>query len=147
MFETRLRPFLPSDVHYVLKTFLRDMHYSKSKLTPDKLFYEDMQNVFMSLTHRANAFIACDPMDPNFIHGFVVGKTFPHIKACVVHYAFVRREFRRLGIGKQLLQGLGFEEGEHEVIATHTSPLLEKFKRTDLVYNRRVLYDVAKVST
>ena len=143
MFETRLRAFIPSDVNYVLKTFLRDMHYSKSRLTPDKVFYEDLQNVFMSLTHRADAWIACDPNDPNFIHGFVVGRTFPDINACVVHYAFVRREFRRLGIGKELLKGLGFIEGKHEVVATHTSPILEKFKRNDLIYNRRVLYDVA----
>lgn len=52
--------------------------------------------------HRFGAIMACAPNDPDYVIGFAVRD----LPANVLHMIHVRRELRRMGIGRLLLAGL-----------------------------------------
>ncbi len=45
--------------------------------------------------------IACDPSDPEFIYGYLVVRPLDDVK--IIHYAYVKKPFRKFGILKKLL--------------------------------------------
>jgi hypothetical protein len=136
-----IRPPVPSDVEYMLKTWLRVMRKSYPRSWPDRLYYDDFQRDIVALTRKAHARVIASRRDPNFIIGFVVGNIYPENKTAVIHFAYVRSTFRRAGLLTQALLDMRYEPG-YEIVATFWGPYLDRFERKDLIYNPRLLFKV-----
>lgn len=108
-----LRPAEAGDRNYVLSSWLRS-HRSDSgqarRQGPD--YWERHHRVVEALLGRAATMVACWSDDPDVIIGW----------ACTedrtVHYVYVRKEFRRMGIARMLLEPMLREAG---VQYTHTT--------------------------
>lgn len=139
--EFKIRKPVPSDVEFLLKTWLREYRRALPRRLPDRLYYNEFQRVILALTRKSDARVVCDAKDANYICGFVVGNNYPAEKTAVVHFAYMRPPFRRLGLGTAALEDMGYQVG-HEIVATHWHPYLDRFEQKELIYNPYVLYKV-----
>lgn len=141
--EFTIRRPVPSDVEFMLKTWLREMRKSYPRAYPDRLYYNDFQGSVLALTRKADARVICTTNDPNYIVGFVVGNTYGDVDTTVLHFAYIRPPFRRLGLASAALADLGHKPGR-EIVATHWHPYLDKFdlRKLNLLYNPTVLYAI-----
>jgi hypothetical protein len=136
-----IRKPVPSDVEYMLKTWLREMRKAYPRSYPDRLYYNDFQQIIMQLVAKADARVICSASDPNYICGFVVGSCVAEADTMVVHFAYMRSPFRRAGLVTQALQDMGLVKG-YEIVATHWSPYMDRFRINELIYNPTVLYSI-----
>ena len=89
-------------------------------------FYEQQDHLIELILSRDTVFslVACSPEDPSLMLGFLVfeldsnGKKF-------IHYIFVERGFRKLGIAKLLLAKAEIDL-ERPIVVTHVTNLLKK---------------------
>lgn len=136
-----IRRPVPSDVEFMLKTWLREYRRAVPRSFPDRLYYNEFQKVILALTRKSDARVICAADDPNFIAGFVVGNVYPEAKTAVVHFAYVRPPFRRVGVTTAALKDMGYRS-DMEIVATHWHPYLDRFRLNNLIYNPHVLYKV-----
>lgn len=136
-----IRRPVPSDVEFMLKTWLREYRRAVPRSFPDRLYYNEFQKVILALTRKSDARVICAADDSNFIAGFVVGNVYPEAQTAVVHFAYVRPPFRRSGLATAALEDMGYAPGM-EIVATHWHPHLDRFRLSNLIYNPHVLYKV-----
>lgn len=141
MSEFKIRRPVPSDVEFLIKTWLREYRREVPAAMPDRLYYNEFQKVILALTRKSDARVICAVGDANYICGFVVGTSYAAEKTAVVHFAYMRPPFRRLGLVTQALEDMGYEVG-HELVASHWHPYLDRFQRKDLIFNPFILYKV-----
>lgn len=93
-----LRPMVPGDRNCVLDSWLRSHHrrWFGSHLS-DRAYSRGQRNLVEALLARCAVLVAAFDEDPDTILGWSCTST------CVVHYVWVRHEFRRRGIASQLL--------------------------------------------
>lgn len=137
----KVRKPVPSDVEFILKTWLREYRRGVSQAMPDRLYYNEFQKVILALTRKSDARVICAENDSNYICGFVVGNSYPEASTFVCHFAYMRPPFRRMGLAASALADMGYDEGD-EIVATHWHPFLDRFRRKDLIYNFLTLYKV-----
>lgn len=144
----KIRPVLPDDVEYVLKTWCREIEQTKPRFAngmaacPKRLFFDEYQEkVVVPLTRKAQARVITTVADLTYIAGFVVANPLPECNTTIVHFAYTRPPFRRLGLATAALEDIGYVKG-HEIVATHWTKYLNRFTRPDLILNEYVLYKV-----
>jgi hypothetical protein len=132
---------VPTDVEFMLKTWLREYRRAMPRAFPDRLYYNEFQKIILALTRKSNARVVCTTNDPNFIVGFLVGDVYPEYETAVVHFAYMRPPFRRYGFARQALLDMAYQDG-YEIIATHWTPYMDRFRIKQLIHNPYVLYKV-----
>jgi hypothetical protein len=144
----KVRGVLPDDVEFILKTWTREIERTKprradgSSAFPKRLFFDQYQrDVIVPLMTKAYGRVVVPVDDVSLIACFVVGNVIPEARTSVVHFAYTRPPFRRLGLAKAALEDLDHVDG-YELVATHWTRYLNRFERADLVYNDLVLYHV-----
>lgn len=152
--EFRVRRPVADDTEFLIKTWSREAYASqpwrdapegggrKVSAFPARLFYDTYQReVIVPLFAKADARVVCPAQDASLIESFVVAKVFPEHRTTVVHFAYTRNAFRRLGLVKAALEDMGWSS-DHEVVATMWSATLRKCTRQELIYNPFALYGV-----
>lgn len=167
--EFRIRKPVADDVEYILKTWLREAHVAQPQRLqeraralagnehasvewtaawPGRLFFPDYQaEVIVPCMQRNDARIICPTADVNIIESVVLGRYAPPVDpdgagCMVVHFAFTRPAFRRLGLARAALQDMGWREGQDELVASWWSKYLNRFTRRDLLLNPLTLWKV-----
>ena len=95
------------DAAFVFSYWLRD-YFERSRFAKGI-----SKGLFMQLHHllleriiaRSTIWIACDPEMPAIAYGFICSE------ADTLHYLYVKRRFRRMGIGGLLLTAAGMSAG------------------------------------
>lgn len=100
--EVLFRPAEPGDLHYILKTWIRDFKRSPfaGPYTSKRLIVA-LKATIADILARGTVTVACSARRPQVIFGFVVYETnwpFP-----LVHYVYVKGLFRSMNIGGTLL--------------------------------------------
>lgn len=143
---TKFRKVLPreDEIGYILKTWGREEFKNQPRTYPGRLFYANFGAIMSELARRSECVVACNPEDINQIQGFAIGKPMPEQGVFVAHFVYVRPEFRRLGLAKDMLAHLGYDISTHELVMTHRSKLVDLFDRKGraIVYNPHVCYGV-----
>lgn len=113
-----IRHALPDDKDYVEATWLR--HYWEEGIglssVDREVFYRCQRKIIQRLMAKHTTIVAYDPADPRVIVGFITGDDYP--SATIVHYAYVRFKLRRFGVGKAMLEHLGWLPGK-PIMGTH----------------------------
>ena len=142
----KYRKVLPmaDEIGYIMKTWGREERKNHSALYPDRLFYANFGAIMTALAQRSDCVVACNPDSINDIIGFAVGKCAPEMGVMLMHFAYVRAEFRRLGVCKEMCARLGYDSSKHELVMTHTSKTIEKINRKGrpIIYNPHSLYRI-----
>lgn len=136
---------LADEIGYIMKTWGREERKNQPRMYPDRLFYSNFGAIMSGLAKRSDCIVACNPDDINQIIGFAVGKCVPELDIMMMHFAYVRPEFRRLGIGKEMCVRLGYDASRHEMVMTHTSRDVERIDRKGrpIIYNPHSIYRLA----
>jgi GNAT superfamily N-acetyltransferase len=96
-----IRDYKESDKAFVLATFLRGLYYGDSwfSLMPKDVFMKNYKPIIEALVARNFVKVACLIEDPDVIIGYsILSQDFQ-----VIHWVFVKKAFRGMGIGKRLI--------------------------------------------
>lgn len=95
------------DAAFVFSYWLRD-YYEHSAFAKgiDKTLFMHLHHLLLErIIARSVIHIVCDVEDPSVCYGFICAE------GPVLHYIFVKRRFRRLGLARRLLREAGLEAG------------------------------------
>lgn len=96
------------DAAFVFAFWLQD-YFERSKFAKGiskTLFMRFHHLVLERVIARGVVYIACDPEAPSVAYGFACGEVAAGLPS-TLHYVYVKRRFRRLGVGNALAQQLG----------------------------------------
>jgi hypothetical protein len=132
MNEAVIREVTNDDLPFVYSTWLRSYRYNSQfarKLT-NKVYYEWHHKAIERILARgATCSIICDEHDRNVVFGYLVWELAgPH---AIIHFAYVKKAFRNLGLMNQLLQASG---KTFNMFSHYTEFCDEYAKRHELVY-------------
>lgn len=145
----KIREPLPDDIEFILKTWSREIEKTKprfadgSSCCPKRIFFNQYQKrVIVPLMSKCTARVIVPTSDPSYICGFVVGRYMP-ATAMVIHFAYVRPPFRRMGLCSESLRDMGWVS--EEIVATHWTRYLNRFQIPGLILNEYLIYGVSDV--
>lgn len=143
--HTKIRKILPNkdEIGFIMKTWGREEYKNQPQAFPERLFYPEFGKIIVKLAQRAECMVACNPEDINQIQGFAIGKPEPTLGVFVLHFVYVRPEFRRLGLCREMCSALGYVP-EQELVASHWSKDASKIDRKGrpIIYNKFIAYGV-----
>jgi hypothetical protein len=96
-----IRDYKEADKPFVLATFLRGLYYGDSwfSLIPKEVFMRNYKPIIEAILAKNYVKVACLIEDPDVIIGYsILSKDFK-----VIHWVFVKKSFRTMGIGKNLI--------------------------------------------
>lgn len=115
-----IRPAVPDDVAFIADTWLEGYRHGSpwaNRLT-NQVFYSHHHPVVHALLARASVLAAVDSEDPQVIRGYVVWE--PETpEGPALHWIYVSKAWRRLGIAARLLAATGLPPDLAGVNVTH----------------------------
>lgn len=118
-----LRYATAADEPFIIDSWMR-CNKSHSPLVQhvDSRAYETHHRPLVrQLVERSQTFVAYATAVPDELVGFICGDRSADT-GLVVHFVYVKRAYRRVGVARELLRGLGYERGE-VITATHITYL------------------------
>jgi len=136
----RIREAIQPDIPFVYSSWLHQhCHSAFAAGVPKAIFFSNHRRIIDELITKADLYVACDASDLSVMYGFICGEEH---EWPLVHYAYVKKKFRGFGIGKMLLEQLGWEP-EKEVVTSHffaAKPLRIGGKK--VLYNPYILHNI-----
>ncbi len=136
-FPVRVRPLEAGDRAFVLNSWLKSNRDGfMVRRIPNTVYYDRHHSLVGHLLATANTLVICDPDSPSVVYGYVcfditAGNEF------VLHYAYTKQSFRRMGLMRALLKDLDETEKPSRYVATHnTSHVSEEW-----IQKRGIDYD------
>lgn len=106
----RIRAYQPSDEKIVFATWLNSFEPFRDRRVPRDTYYAEHHNFINRRLAAAVAsghfLVACSKDDPETVFGWVCGGVDEHGK--FIDYVYVKSLFRRMGIGRALLNAFGY---------------------------------------
>lgn len=97
-----IRGFKPDDYNFIIATWLRGLYYGDSwfSLIPKQVFMTRYHHIIEALlgSNKVIVKVACLKEDPEVILGYSVLS----VDLTAVHWVFVKKAWRTIGIAKQL---------------------------------------------
>ena len=137
----RLRPATQEDVPFIFNSWLRSYKYSRwTKNITSQIYYSEHHKLIEKLLKNFSTIIACNDNDPSQIYGFISAGYVEGIFC--MHYIYVKRTFRNLGIARTLLNSF-----EHDAttagVFTHDTRASEKLAaKYNMVYHPYLLFNL-----
>lgn len=127
MSEVNIRPIEEDDYAFVYSTWLRSYRFNSvftRKLT-NKVYYEWHHKAIERIFGRGGfCIIACDTSDKNVVFGYIVGERTS--SGDIIHFIYVKKAFRKLGIMAKLLDSVGFKGG----LFTHYTEFCDEYLKS-----------------
>lgn len=104
-----IRPAELDDLPFIIDSWVASREITPWALHVDKSTFRREEKLRIKYQFGKSTFVAkvaCLEDDPNAILGWCALETQP----VVIHYCYVKRDFRRFGVARQLLQGIGQAE-------------------------------------
>lgn len=126
--DVLIRPATLEDRSFIIDSWLRSYRNSEfGRRIPDDVWYAAWGHggfVEAAVSVPGSVLVACLPSDPSFVYGFrACGYGYqPDPAMGVLHYVYVKKDFRRAGIARQLLAG-----GVYPCGVTHETPAWKAF--------------------
>jgi hypothetical protein len=96
----RTRPADPSDINFILNSFLRSLRsYPALKHVPNELYYYEQTRVVEKLLKESITLILCNPEIPDQIYGYIIAN--PNEET---HFVYVKYTYRKFGFARKLLE-------------------------------------------
>jgi GNAT superfamily N-acetyltransferase len=109
------------DRPYILSTWLNAFALSRTARMIDRpLYFVEQKKVIERLLTRSRVRVAVNPEDLNHIFGYIVGEPPFESGIALVHYCYVKSDYRELGIGRRLIRSI--TEGARRALFTHLPP-------------------------
>ena len=138
-----IRSAMPEDLNFIFNSWLVSYRNGKPTHNIDNPFYYAGQHKLMErIIRQSKILLAVDAENTEDIYGYLIWEEIDGV--FVMHYAYVKQTFRRLGLIHKLLKEAG-RNSELTGIYTHDSKCA-KFvgQRLNLYYNPYVLFECLK---
>ena len=104
--KLRIRIAKPGDMVFVIDAWKRSYEGAAAVKGADREHYRiEMTRAINRLCDRAEVRVASDPLDEDTLVGFAAF-TRSASGAAELHYVYVKRDFRQMGIARDLLEGV-----------------------------------------
>lgn len=119
MTNIHTRPPVPADEAFVFATWLKSVYYGNSwfKGIEKNHFMTAYRRVIGSLLLQSTTEVACLSDDPDVVVGYIV------YSSDTLHYVYVKKAWRQLGVARKLANGKQFKRCTH---LTETGVKLKK---------------------
>jgi hypothetical protein len=107
--EIHFRALEPKDVNFLLNSWLKSFRPS-CPLVSDEVYFREQKRLVLRLLEDTNVLLACDPVDPGVIWGYLVGASDGQGFG-VVHWVYTKHALRKFGIARALLAQAGILAG------------------------------------
>lgn len=90
---------------FILATFGRSVFFGKEELERSRYqeFREDFDRYLDVILKEGTIYIACEDQTPDFVLGYSI------IEDHIIHFVFVKRDYRKNGIGTLLIKNRAIE--------------------------------------
>lgn len=106
--EVTVRMAVKEDLPFIYSTWLKSYRYGSqfAKKLTNKVYYEWHHKLIERLFARgANCFVVVDSSDISVLYGYVV------IEGPVMHFSYIKKPFRNLGLFNKLIETSGIKSG------------------------------------
>jgi len=114
-----LRDMLPADRNFILKSILQHYRHGSPhvKQIPDAIYFDNHHYLIGKVMRFPNNVVRIAALkdDPEIVFGFIWANFDPE----TVHYIYVKRAFRRMGLGRLLFRSV-FDENVDVYYTHHT---------------------------
>ncbi len=137
-----IRDAMDSDIAFIYRSWI-DSYHANSSIgdCPKSLFNREYKEVIdYILTFPTNGTkVACKPDEPDVIFGYVVYEKAKLVGPYLVHYVYVKENFRKFGIARDLITSLAMDP---RFIVTHRTDVAKKIltKYPQILYNPFILF-------
>ena len=138
---TKMRLATEDDIGFIFNSWLKSYRNSYfAKPISNTVYFAEHHKVIEKLAKTSQILIACNKEDEAQIYGYVCAEKVDGI--FVIHYAYVKQPFRRLGIAKLLLSSFDHDFSQAAVY-THNTNIGEKLSmKYNLVYHPYLIINV-----
>ena len=110
--EITIRPAVAADSAFILREWLRTYSESEFAKRIDRATFFRHHHIYATDLLARGAIVAALPNDHDVLCGYLVGA------GEVLHYVFVKGQFRRWGIGAEMVEHV---YGKRQISYTHTT--------------------------
>lgn len=115
----KIRNATQVDVNFIFSTWQKAYRYSvKTAGIESEIYFNQQHTLIEGLMKTAYILVACSTADPTQIYGYLCYEKIED--APVVHFAYVKKSYRNLGIGKLLLSHSKIDPKAPFFITHHT---------------------------
>ena len=139
----RIRNISAEDLNFVFNSWLKSYRASAfSRSVTNTIYFDNHHKLIEKYVLAGNHYIACDQNDPSQIFGYVVAERVDGI--LVIHYLYVKQSFRNMGIGKLLLEQVGFDVKTASIF-THMSEQANRLAaKYNFIYHPYLAFNVSE---
>lgn len=103
--QVQIRAATEKDLGFIFNSWLKSYKSSAySKFITNPVYYDMHHKVVESILKRSKVFVAVDPKDTDRIFGYICTEI--SADTHIVHYAYVKETFRKMGIFRLLIEEL-----------------------------------------
>lgn len=115
----KIRALEESDKPFILNSWLKSNRDSLLvKGVSNTIYFEKHHAVVMNLLDVSTTVILCDPDSPKIVYAYLVFEVRKGNRL-ILHYAYTKRSFRRMGLMRSLIQEVLDAEKPEIVFASH----------------------------
>jgi GNAT superfamily N-acetyltransferase len=134
-----IREAIQDDLPLIYNSWLKQYRESPFSVgVVNSVYYSQHRKIIDCLIERSVLRVACDAASPTKIYGWVCGEIYDPL---VLHFIYVKKKYRKRGIGGMLLNEFGWKEVPH-IITTHFMKYKRKKSKEEnnIIYNPYLLY-------
>jgi len=117
--DVATRRLVPDDMNFILNSWKKSFRGSRGEWKNRQYFAEANRRIMRIMNRLPKIRIACDPLDPKHIFGWIVAEP------PVLHYIYVKNVFRRAGVAQTLLATVDLSTAA-KIHCTHWTSYAEK---------------------
>jgi hypothetical protein len=124
-----------ADVPFVFSSWLKSQrHQGDRRLMTNRVYFDNEKKRIERILEKARTVIAHNPEDENHIYAYAVIQFIG--EAMIIHFAYTKGTYQRLGILKTMLQTINERMGKEQVAITHITPEVASLRdRYNLIFN------------
>jgi len=145
MIPYKLRAPKEADINFIFNSWLksyRNSDFAKSQC--NAVYFENHKQIVTTLINKSLIVVACSPDDVNHVFGYVVYQFLPG-NNLLVHYAYVKHTYRRMGIAKDFISKI--RKSDNPILSSHYAPIISKCKSILCLYDPYRMFNVISVDT
>lgn len=130
----RVRKALETDINFIFSSWLES--FRKSRFAQDMhntIYFTEHHKIIENLLKTCDVWIACSDVDPSQIFGFLCCEVIDG--QFVLHYAYVKHDFRMLGIGSMMLSATAHNPEVAGFYTHHTLAAMKLAAKYRLLYS------------
>ena len=133
----QVRAVTDADIGFIFSSWLKSAHAGPAlSIIKSPIYYAQHHKLIEEYFKETQIKIACNPEDTSQILGYICYEVLTDVEPLlVVHYCYVKADFRNLGVAKGLLASTGLESGKPFFYTTATKASEKLNSKLNMAYS------------